>query len=45
VELKALLEHFGVSSNQELIKKIDADEVSMVVDVSLWIADNCDTKG
>ena len=45
VELKALLEHFGVASTQELIKKIDADEVSMVIDVTRWIADNCDTKG
>jgi hypothetical protein len=45
VELKALFEYFGVTSSQELITKIDVDELAMVVDVTRWIANNCDTKG
>ena len=45
VVLQALLEHFGVASTQELIKKIDSDEVSMVINVTRWIANNCETRG
>jgi hypothetical protein len=45
VALQALLEHFGVPSTGELIKKIDADEIAMVINVTRWIANNCDTKG
>jgi hypothetical protein len=45
LELKALLDHFGVTSTPELIKKIDADELAMVIDVTRWIANNCETRG
>lgn len=45
VALQALLEHFGVTSAQELITKIDADELAMVIDVTRWIANNCETRG
>ncbi len=45
VELKALLDHFGASNTQELITKIDADELSMIIAVTRWIANNCETRG
>jgi hypothetical protein len=45
VALQTLLEHFGVTNTKELIKRIDAEELTMVIDVTRWIGHNCETRG